>query len=147
MRWKGDPRNPNPAWCVHSCRKFSAVCGTTLAKSSIVSLPRGRPLTVTSIKTMGLERLNDELGLMIKLCFNLDPHHCTMSKNVVASSGVLNRTAKCSMFPEPSSLQEEKKKTDGISKILNFHLIDLKFEEKLYFRTMNSTSQLFLRPT
>ena len=30
-----------------------------------------------------------------------------------------------------------------ISKIVNFHLNDLKFEEDLYFRSLNSTSQLF----
>ena len=34
-----------------------------------------------------------------------------------------------------------------ISKILNFQPIDLKFEEDLYFRSLNSTSQLFLRST
>ena len=34
-----------------------------------------------------------------------------------------------------------------ISKIANFHLIDLKFEEGLYFRSLYSTSQLFLRST
>ena len=31
----------------------------------------------------------------------------------------------------------------GISKILNFHPIDLKFEEDLYFTSLNSSSQLF----
>ena len=35
----------------------------------------------------------------------------------------------------------------GISKILNFHQIDLKFEVDLYFRSLNSTRQLFLRST
>ena len=30
-------------------------------------------------------------------------------------------------------------------KFLNFHPIDLKFEEDLYFMSLNSTSQLFLR--
>ena len=30
----------------------------------------------------------------------------------------------------------------GISKILNFHPIDLKFEKDLYFRSLNSTNQL-----
>ena len=34
-----------------------------------------------------------------------------------------------------------------VSKILKFHPIDLKFEEDLYFRSMKSTSQLFLRST
>ena len=29
-----------------------------------------------------------------------------------------------------------------ISKILNFHLIDLKFDKDLYFRSLNSTSEL-----
>ena len=32
-----------------------------------------------------------------------------------------------------------------ISKILNFHPIDLTFEEDFYFRSLNLTSQLFLR--
>ena len=35
----------------------------------------------------------------------------------------------------------------GISKILNFHQNDLKFEKILYFSSLNSTSQLFLKPT
>ena len=32
-----------------------------------------------------------------------------------------------------------------ISKILNFHPIDLKFEEDLYFRSRNSNNQLFFK--
>ena len=32
-----------------------------------------------------------------------------------------------------------------ISEIVNFHPIDLKFEENLYFRSLNSISKLFLR--
>ena len=37
--------------------------------------------------------------------------------------------------------------TGEISKILNFHPIDLKFEEDLYFTSLNSTRQLFSRST
>ena len=29
-----------------------------------------------------------------------------------------------------------------ISKVVDFHLIDLKFEDDLYFRSLNSTSEL-----
>ena len=38
-------------------------------------------------------------------------------------------------------------KLGDFSKILNFHPINLKFEEDLYFRLMNSTSESFLRST
>ena len=49
--WNVDPLYPNPASPVQSCRKFSAVLGTTSPYKPIVIRPAGAPPISISIKT------------------------------------------------------------------------------------------------
>ena len=54
-RWKLDPAYPNPFSPVHKARKFSAVFGTTSARSSITIRPQGFPPMDMSKYTFGLD--------------------------------------------------------------------------------------------
>ena len=55
--WKVDPLYPNPFSPVHRARKFSAVLGTTSARSSMTIRPTGAPSAVTSKKTRGVDMI------------------------------------------------------------------------------------------
>ena len=53
LKWSGLPDGPTPFSPVQSARKFSAVFGTTSARSVISMRPDGAPPIVMSKKTIG----------------------------------------------------------------------------------------------
>ena len=55
LKWSGLPEGPVPFSPVHSARKFSAVLGTTSARSVISMRPAGWPPIVMSKYTTGFD--------------------------------------------------------------------------------------------
>lgn len=67
-RWKGQPLYPYPTSPVQSCRKFSAVLGTTSLRSCITIRPAISSPIFISKKTLGFERTRSAASFVFKHC-------------------------------------------------------------------------------